>query len=355
MKNIRDKLRKYLEAMVKIPSLSGEERKIFCLCRDILTSSGFRVLLKEEKVPLYLHAYRGNSSLILSSHVDVFPLYNFPGGFILKGRKNLRGRGVLDAKGQIAALFCALEMTSSPCQIVLTAREERTGEGSEKAKVEGEGCVVLEPTEFRICIAQAGSVEFRAETKGITSHGSLPWKGKNAIEEALGFYTEIRNLVKTFPPHPLFPRGGWVNLGKIQGGWEPLIVPERCWMEMEVSFSPLVSLTRVKEKIEKLGGERKVSLKWEDFSYPYEIGEEEKIVRILKNAYQKIKGEEPSLGGMECWTDAENFFSKGIPAVVFGAGSLHLSHTEREKVYLEELVILAEILRELIDLWNTTG
>jgi len=351
---MKKELLEILKILVETPTLSGEEEKVERFLKEELSSSGFKVKKVKKGEVFYLHAWRGNSTLIISAHLDVFPLYNFSNGFQLAGEKIVKGRGVLDVKGQISALLLALRRTSYPCQIIFTTWEERTGKGSEIVDVEGEGCLVLEPTEFTICTSQAGSIEVEFLVEGRTSHGSLPWKGENAIERAFLFYQKLQNLPSLSVTHPHFPKGGWLTLGRIEGGWEVMVTPDWCKMEVEVSFPPSVKIEKVKREIERSAKEEKVKYQWKDFSPPYEIDSRKKVVVLLKNAVKRILGKEPKMKGIECWTDAENFVKKGIPTVVFGAGPLYLAHTERERIKIEKLLLLTQILEEFLKEWENT-
>jgi len=150
--------------------------------------------------------------------------------------------------------------------------------------------------------------------------------------------------------HPLFPKGAWVNLGRIEGGYDTMVVPPHCRMEMDLGFAPGLSAQEVLRQTEEAMAEAErlfVTDAWE----PWETEAEAKVVRALSQAYVTALGRKPLFTGMPSWTDAANLVRKGIPTVVFGAGDLAVAHTWHEAVSLAELEALALVLATLIRLW----
>ncbi|MFA0742383.1 MAG: hypothetical protein DFNUSKGM_002506, partial [Candidatus Fervidibacter sacchari] len=111
--------------LVETPTPTGNEKALFPFLTDYLQSHGFTVSEQEvtERHPLTppgeysnLIAKRGESRLLISAHLDTFPAYSHPQPYTLRQEGDkLIGRGVVDIKGQIAALLLAVSQTSSPC------------------------------------------------------------------------------------------------------------------------------------------------------------------------------------------------------------------------------------------------
>ncbi len=347
---MEEKIRRLLKELIEIPTPTGKERRLFPLLTRLLAQRGFQVKIYTRKEISSLVGKREGGDLLISTHIDTFASFSNGNFYVLKGKNILKGRGVIDAKGQLASLLVALELTSHPCQVVITSDEEKKGRGSEIVPVQAQGAIVLEPTDFQICVAEAGSVEVKIEVKGKSAHGSVPEEGENAIIKAWRIYEKIKEIPSLKVSHPYFPEGGWVNVGKITGGYEPMIVPPSCTMEMDIGFVPTVSPRKILEEIKStLKGNR---IRITDISYPFEISPQERVVKILSKVTEQVRKRKAILGGMRSWTDAENFFRKGIPTVVFGAGKLALAHTERERVKLKDLSQLAEILKGVIEEWQ---
>lgn len=141
------------------------------------------------------------------------PGFLYRNGFIF-------GAGVLDARGQIAALLYALSKSQNPAEVVFFSEEETSGAGSWHftAPHSYEGAVILEPTNFTICISFAGDVEVGMEIQGLGGHGAYPSLGKNALEIGENVLHESRKIVSLFSSHPLFIPPPSLMWGKITGG-----------------------------------------------------------------------------------------------------------------------------------------
>ncbi len=297
-----------------------------------------------------LIASRGIGGPLFVTHVDVYPAYGHPDPFASEVRDGyLIGRGAVDTKGLIASLLYSLNQTEEPVQVAFVVDEEGLGRGSEQLRIPPNitGAVVLEPTGLRLAPAEAGSISLQLSFTGREAHGAMPWKGESAIEVAMSQYYQLRELGFTRHKHRLFPFGGWMNLGRIQGGSDTMLVPPRCIMELEVGFAPGLEGSTVADQIYQ-ALELAESVHMEDVWEPWETEEEETIVKKLATAAKAVMGNEPPMWGMPSWTDGANLVRKGVPSVVFGAGELSMAHTSNERMPLDQLGDLTRILTQLI-------
>lgn len=269
-------------------------------------------------------------------------------------------RGVLDVKGQIAALLAAVERCEHPVRIALVVDEERFGTGSRELAVDPSvrGAVVLEPTNLHPAPAQAGAVDFTAIVYGRAAHGSVPQRGESAILKAFELIRAIEALPFMRAKHPLFPDGPRVTVGTIQGGFEPMVVPNTCRLEADVRFLPGVELEAALQELTHCLRSFGTEFILGDADPPFEISREEPIYRLMTRAVEDALGGGRPPVGMPSWTDAANLVQKGIPTVVFGAGDLAVAHSDREAVSLSGLEALARVLSRLMELaaapegWN---
>ncbi len=344
-----------LKESIEIPSLTGEEGKIQLFWQRKAESLGLKARLVQvlPKRP-NLIAWRGKGGPLILAHADVFPPLGHPDPFTLRvegGR--LIGRGVLDAKGQIAALFKAISLSKRPIQVGIVVDNEGEGKGSELLEVEAEGAVVLEPTNLQVAIAEAGSIELEIEVIGKPSHSTVSEEAVNPIIKSFEIYEKIKRLPFFKMRHQFFPRP-WISVEKIEGGVHPGVTPENCRLTLSIAILPNVKVWEVAAEVERLivseGAFRKVL----DISPPFEINPSEKIALTLKKARDEIIGGREKYIGMCSWTDAENLILKGIPSVVFGAGDLAQAHSNEESVSLEELEKMSEVLAHFIDTWQPT-
>ncbi|MCS7216405.1 MAG: M20/M25/M40 family metallo-hydrolase [Candidatus Bipolaricaulota bacterium] len=351
---MRERIVRWALDLLRFPTVTGREE----LCAAYLAEELEKLGMTVSAQPVLgaganLLAARGEGGPWLVTHLDVYPPFEHPDPFRPRLEDGaLVGRGAVDAKGQIAALLWALQATEEPVQVALVVDEEELGRGSEALEVPPgvEGAVVLEPTNLRIAIAEAGSVGLEVLVRGKPAHGTTPWAGESAVERAFALYQRLLSAPFMAHRHPLFPKGAWVNLGRVEGGYDTMVVPPHCRMEMDLGFAPGLSAREVLRQTEEAMAEAErifVTDAWE----PWETAEDAKVVRALRRAYEEVLGGPAAFTGMPSWTDAANLVRKGVPTVVFGAGDLAIAHTWHEAVSLAELELLARVLAALIRLW----
>jgi len=148
--------------------------------------------------------------------------------------------------------------------------------------------------------------------------------------------------------HPLIGKGGY-NLQMIKAGSREMAVPRQCDLLLDFRVlpdeQPADVQTAVDDLINQYDG---VESNWLEVSGSYEISEDEPIVKLMKTCYKEALGEEPRLGGIRSWTDAENLYTVGTSSLVFGPGDLAVSHTEEEYVDLPDVVKAAQVFTNLI-------
>ncbi len=346
---MRDELRELLGKLISIPSPTGEEKKICAEVEKMLKEMGLSVRKEEIGENRYnLIAERGKSRLLLSTHLDTLPPFGHPNPYELREEGgNFIGRGVVDAKGQLATLLLALKHSEGACKLALTVDEEGEGKGSELLEVEADEAIVLEPTNFEICLSEAGSLEYEVEVQGKAAHSATPERGENAIIKAFSLYQELHNLSFMKARHPLFPPPT-INPTLIQGGDFITVIPSTCKMQIDIHILPNVDIEKAKEEVENFFKTREINFRLVDIAYPYELKIAPKICEIIEK-FMRQRGRKTIYGGMRSWTDAANLIKKGINPVVFGAGDLAVAHSEREWVREEDLLFQTELLIFLID------
>jgi len=352
--DLQKRILEILQKLVEIPTPTGKEEKLHDFLSSFLEKIGFQIEI--QKVPdssPNLIGRRGKSKLLLCTHIDTFPEIAHPDPYRLKIRgENLVGRGVVDPKGQIASLLVALENTKIPCQVAFTSGEEEEALGSKFLKVEAKEGIVLEPTNLSLALSQAGAIEIEVEVEGKATHGSVPHKGENAILKAFRNYQKLEKMTFLKITHPHFPGGGWVNLGKIEGGKDIMVVPYYCSFQADIGILPGVNIDKAIKEIKSTIAQGGGRVNFRDISPPIEINPHLKVVKLLKQSFREVVGKEPKIWGMPSWTDAENLFQKKIYCVVFGAGKLSRAHSNYESISLKELGILSRILIHLLNLWE---
>ena len=348
-------------ALVAVPT-HETEAEAQELVAGWLKDCGFSCELREvEPKRPNLLARRGRGGTFFCSHIDVHPPHAHPDPFTCRREGDLLvGRGVLDAKGQIAALIAAVEaQPDADALVVITCDEESGGLGSERVEIPDgpwfeSGGIVLEPTSFRICTAQAGHIDVRVDVSGTPSHAYAPETKGSPITAVLAVVEELDTCSFLRASHPFVGRPR-VNVGRIDAGEHVWRTPSHASLEMTLGVVPgtdLGSATEdVRSRLEEVArrwAERGTSFLYEivDASEPIEVAiESVPIASMLADA----AGVPLEPAGMTSWTDAGNLLTKhNLPCVVFGAGDLAPAHSDDESVAVADLVRLSEILTVLL-------
>jgi acetylornithine deacetylase/succinyl-diaminopimelate desuccinylase family protein len=306
-------------------------------------------------------------SLAWNGHLDVVPAgdpmtwtHDPWSGTVRDGR--LVGRGSVDMKGGIAAaLAAAAALRRAGIELAgrlafhLVADEEVGGLHGTKVLFERglltqDACVVGEPSELQLGLAQRGGAWLTAIARGKAAHGSQPQRGVNAI-------TSMAHLLLRLPEvlpdreHPLVGRAT-VNAALIAGGSGPNVVPDRCEVDIDRRILPGESDPQTVrapflELVDRLRAEHPevdIEVELREWSDAAEAAADAAIVRIARDAVTAETGRPPDDVGFTGITDARFYLNDaGIPSVILGPGSLSLAHTANESVPVDELVAAARI------------
>jgi acetylornithine deacetylase/succinyl-diaminopimelate desuccinylase family protein len=315
------------------------------------------------------------SSLAWNGHLDVVPagdpttwMLDPWGGTVRDGR--LVGRGSVDMKGGIAAALAAAAGLrragiglAGRLAFHLVADEEVGGIHGTKVLFERglltqDACVVGEPSELRLGLAQRGGAWLTAIARGKAAHGSQPDRGVNAITTMARF---LLRLPEALPEreHPLVGRPT-VNAALIAGGSGPNVVPDRCEVDIDRRIlpgetdadavrAPFLAL------VDRLRGEHPevdIDVHLREWSDAAEAAPDAAIVRAAREAVAAETGHAPDEVGFTGITDARFYLNDAaIPGVILGPGSLSVAHTANESVPVDELVTAARIYARLFVAW----
>ena len=239
-----------------------ENRKEHDLCRKLLIAEadkrGLRTkIIPSEPYPSLLMGTdvdRTDPPLLLSAHLDVVPGDKEMFEPKIEGEK-LFGRGASDMKFAIPVFFNVMDRLKSGKRKILLAftfDEEIGGQHGMRYLLDEAG---LRPQvgfipdggdNFCIEAYEKGVFLFRVRTYGKTTHGSRPWLGKNAIDEMLSVYSNLRNEFPVVNSPEQWTET--LTLSAIKAGDAANKVPSFC----EASFDLRFVEGRTKEEIKAL-------------------------------------------------------------------------------------------------------
>jgi acetylornithine deacetylase/succinyl-diaminopimelate desuccinylase len=308
-------------------------------------------------------------TLIINGHLDVVPVDE--GGWTrdpfvpaVEGGR-LYGRGSADMKGGIAAAICALatlERAGIPraCDVVfhLVADEERGGRFGtrtllEQGLLDGDACLIPEPTNLQLCVAERGLLQAYLRVHGRPGHGSRPREAVSAIEHAATLVLAIHAADFGDADHPLLGRPT-ANVGTIAGGNALNTVAESCVIGLDRRVLPgateASAEAQLRARIEAAGvTDLRYDLEVDTFGEASEMPADDPWVKQVGAAVARVTGEQPDVIGMSFTTDARFLRNQaGIPTVVCGPGAVEQAHVNDEWVSVDRLVDATAVYAELL-------
>ena len=305
--------------------------------------------------------------LAWNGHLDVVPagsplIWEHPpwAGTIEDGR--LIGRGAADMKGSIAsALAAASALVRSGVTLAgslefhLAADEELAGTHGTKVLWESglldqDACIVGEPSDLRIGLAERGGAWITATARGRAAHGSLPHLGVNAITSMARLLLRLPEVLPDVR-HPLVG-APTVNAALISGGSAPNVVPDRCQVDIDRRVIPgetdpdavLEPFRALARDLRSEHPEVDIEFSIREWTDAAEADPASAIAGLAREAIEAETGAPAEDVGFTGITDARFYINQAkIPTVILGPGSLGVAHTANEWVEVEELVVAARI------------
>jgi acetylornithine deacetylase/succinyl-diaminopimelate desuccinylase family protein len=369
--------------LVRIPSPNppGDTREITHFLQETLQKRGlhgvlYRVEKKHVSLVVRIEGIGGGKSLLLNAHIDTVPIGDRanwtldPFGAEIKNGK-MFGRGSTDCKSGVAAIIIAADAVNragvqlrGDVILAMVAGEETlsdkgTGYLLQKELIHGDAAIVTEPTTLpsedlsdqplQIFTSGRGLAWLEITVEGKAAHAKVTHLGVNAIEKMAKIVLALQNI--EFPRHLRHPLSGMptLNVGVIEGGTSPSIVPDRCQIILDRNIVPgensatvIEQITEVINRLKKEDSSLKATIKTLKAEDPVEISQNEQLVKVLNQSITAGLGVEAKIGGMIGTNDSRFLIRKGIPTVVCGPGTTTQSHNRDEYVEVESIANAAK-------------
>lgn len=394
-----------LQALIRIPSITGSEERVAAWAADALRAIGMTVEVVrpdpathrldpawpgEEMPRTSLPVVIGRAGrigsrprVILSGHLDVVP----PGGpatwtadpwgaEIRDGV--LYGRGACDMKGGVASILGAvralhtsgeLALLDGELMVVLVPSEEDGGQGTLaaiRAGATADLAIITEPTELDVVVAHAGAITFRLTVPGRAAHASQRREGVSALDNlftltrALEADERRRNEAETDPlmtalglPYPTI-------IGIVSGGEWASTVLDRVVADgrygVRLGQSPAAAADELRACIAEACAAdpflrdhpASVEITGGQFGSA-RVPSEHALPVGLADAAEAVLGRRPALLGEPYGADMQMFVNHGdTPCVMFGPGDVRVAHSADERVPLADVEACARVLVEWV-------
>ena len=402
----RDHVIEFLQKIISIPSVTGDEGPIQDFLGDYLGNLGLDVDKWEtdweelKKHPGYrpvavgyegrpnivatLNGTGGGRSLLLNGHVDVIPIGMKEGwsqepwgGKIEDGR--IYGRGAADMKSGVAThimvVECMLAAGLKPkgdIMINLVIDEELSGHGTLDTVIRGykaDGGISGETSGLAVQPACIGRIWFEIMIRGKAAGIQTRYEGVSGIELGTKICEAVQDLEDTrvaTVSHPLYPNALDslpCIIGSFSAGNYPSAFPDTCLLKGSIGTVPGEDHQGVKDSLVAQIARAAAEDPWMK-DHPPEvrfvgfdaeashIPEDHPIVTTLVKNFKEFMGRDPEISGRQGAADTRFLNSYGdTPTVIFGPGSSAVMHSNDEYVPVDEYIDAMKIMALTIGDW----
>jgi putative selenium metabolism hydrolase len=367
----RDYTAQNLSELVKIKSLSTKEKDVQLELKRQMGEAGFDEIRIDGLGNVIGRIGTGKKILAIDGHMDTVDIGNRDnwsfdplGGEIKNGF--VHGRGSVDQKGGPASFVTTgrilkeLGFNEDLTIYFVGSVIEEDCDGLcwkyiiENDKIKPDFVISTEPTNLNVYRGQRGRMEMQVHFYGVSSHGSAPERGKNAIYMASRAALEIEKLNDRLKGDEFLGKGSITVTEIISKSPSLCAVSDYARIHIDRRLtSGETKETAVKEiddlikgydsKVELLNYSEKAYTGLEygmEKYYPtWTLPVNHEVVKTGVSAYKKIFGKEPKV---DKWTFSTNGIMTcgvyGIPTIGFGPGNEVLAHAPDEKVPVTDLV-----------------
>ncbi len=395
----RDKAIKFLQDMIKIPSVTGDEAKIQAFLSDYLSRLGLKVDLWEsdwealKKHPGYIPVERGyegrpnivatwkgaggGRSILLNGHTDVIPVGNGEGwsdnpwsAKVKDGR--IYGRGSCDMKSGVASHILAVEFLKAAgiklkgdVLINVVIDEEVSGHGTLDTVIRGykaDAGISGETSELAVQPACIGRIWFEIEIQGKAAGIQRRYQGVSGIELGYRITKAVEALEAkrlAIVKHPLYPKpidALPCMIGAFHAGNFPSSFPATCLLKGSMATVPGEDHEGVKRSLVEHIAQAAAADPWMKDHPPKvrfvgydaqasEIPSNHPIVETVGKNYTEVTGKQPEISGRQGAADTRflNLYGN-TPTVIFGPGSTAVMHSDDEYVSIDDYITAIKVM-----------
>lgn len=341
------------------------------------------------------------NSLIINGHIDVAEVgdqseWTVPVFDMITKNGFAYGRGVADMKGAMAAALFAFKLLNEhgielkgDLQFQSVIGEE-VGEAGTLSCIErgysGDFALVMDVSDSEIQ-GQGGVITgwitvksrevFHDAMRLHMIHAGGGVYGASAIEKMMKIIAGLQELERHWAitkHYPGFPAGAnTINPAVIEGGRHPAFIADECRLWVTVHYYPNETYESVTAEIEnhirrvaeadpwlkdnppqfRWGGRSMIEEKGEIFP-ALELKESHPAIKRLQQSHQQVWQTAAKTGMSKTVTDGGWFQEAGIPAAIYGPGTVEEAHSVDEKINIEQLCKFTKTLLHFMVEWCNT-
>ncbi|HHD56095.1 MAG TPA: YgeY family selenium metabolism-linked hydrolase [Desulfobulbaceae bacterium] len=373
---------KFLRDMVAIPSESCDEEKVILRIKEEMEKVGFDKIEIDPMGNILGYIGSGPRLIAFDAHIDTVGIgaaanWKFDPYEGFEDDECIGGRGSSDQEGGMASMVYAgkiikeLDLADEFTVVMVGTVQEEDCDGLcwqyiiKELGLKPEFVVSTEPTDGGIYRGQRGRMEIRVDVGGISSHGSAPERGDNAIFKMGKILGELEEL------HTRLKDDDFLGKGSLTVSQIFYTSPSRCAVADGCSISidrrltagedAELALSQIAELPAAKAAKAKVSMytyqvpSYTGLVYPTDcyfpswvVEEKHPAVQAAADAYSSLFATDPRI---DKWTFSTNGVAitgmHGIPTIGFGPGKEAQAHAPNEKTWKADLVRCAALYAAL--------
>ncbi len=378
----RDEIVELSKQLIRVPSVTGDEKRVVLLARDMIEGLGVETRLHGSAERPVLTATlnpEAETLLAFNGHLDTVPIASRdawetdPYDPQLIGN-TLTGRGSCDMKSACAVMIHVLGIAKRQrlplgVSLHLVPDEEKGANRGTKILLDEmakgnlrrpDHVVIGEKSNLKLRVAERGGWSFKIRFRGRATHTAYArHEGINAIAKASRGVLALEKPIDKWHPWIGAPV---ISVNSIQAGTAGNQVPDECTIGVDRRLipgeTPDTVAAEAKQALDE-AGEGDPDWRWEidapkdaegKWTYtPASYTEPDTpLGKALQSSIRTALGREPELfvewaGG----TDGAHYRSAGIPTIGFGPNGEHM-HGPNELVYVDTLVAQARVYVALL-------
>ncbi|CAA0122710.1 Putative succinyl-diaminopimelate desuccinylase DapE [Mycolicibacterium vanbaalenii] len=339
-------------ALVDIPSESRHEKRIADEIEVALReqTTGFEVIRNGDAV-LARTDLGKPTRVLLAGHSDTVPAADNVPSRLVDGV--LHGCGTSDMKSGDAVFLHLAATVADPAHdltLVMYDCEEIEASANGLGRIERElpewleadVAILGEPSGGYIEAGCQGTLRVVISAAGTRAHSARSWLGDNAIHKLGGVLARLTQYqARSVDIDGCLYREG-LSAVRIDGGIAGNVIPDAATVTVNFRFAPDRSVDQAYAHVCEVFDGLDVGIDLTDSAAGALPGlTRPAAARLVEAAGGQVRAKYG-------WTDVSRFAALGVPAVNYGPGDPNLAHRSDERVDIEQITAVTEILRRYL-------